>query len=330
MLQSFFKKQRLSFLFAIMLVAVFSLPALAQQALKDLRDGEPFVLTLLHTNDLHGRLDKVPQYATLIRQVRNEARNLLVLDGGDLFLRGEFSDLKGEPEMRLLNAMGYDAWVIGNNDFRVPRSGQLPENDQALRKLVASAKPRTLCANVQYKKDGSYLNGVEPYTVKNVNGVRVGIIGLTSMKPQHRGYEPDKTFLDPVETLKKCLKELEGQSDVNIVLSHCGLSEDAKLVTVPGVAAVLGADDHYVMEKPVYWVWEGEKSTPIVQHGGEESHMLGRLDLVFVKQKNALKRIDFHGKAYSTDLVPQDPTTRAILDEYRKTHKSKPQLDKAA
>ena len=320
--------RRLGVLFvACLLLAASALPVAAER----LQEGESFVLTILHTNDLHGRLDNVPRYATLIKQVRNEARNLLVLDGGDLFLRGEFTDLHGVPEMRLLNEMGYDAWVIGNNDFRVPKNGSLPATDSNLHKLVAMAKPRTLCANVTTRNDGQYLRGVEPYTIRNVNGVRVGIIGLTSMKPQKRGYEPDKEFHDPVKTLKKSLEALKGQTDVNIVLSHCGLSEDAKLVTVPGVDAVLGADDHYAMPTPIFWVWEGEKSTPMVQHGGEENHMLGRLDLVFVKQSNGLKRIDFHGRAYDTDFVPEDAKTRSILDETRKNRPARPaKFDKAA
>ena len=60
---------------------------------------------------------------TLIDEAREETDNLLVLNGGDIFLRGPLQDQQGIPEMTVLNEMGYDAWVPGNNDFRVPPEG---------------------------------------------------------------------------------------------------------------------------------------------------------------------------------------------------------------
>lgn len=282
-----------------------------------LKENEYYVLSILHTNDIHGHVDDLPKYSTLVKQARAEVKNLLVLDGGDLFLRGEFSDLGGIPEMKMLNAIGYDAWVIGNNDFRVPKNGKLPADDRTLNALVREADADTVCANVVYKRDGKLLDGVKPYVVKEVGGVRVGIVGLTSMKPQNRNYEPDKQFLDAADTLKKAAEELRGKADAIIVLSHCGLSEDVRLSYVPGISAVIGADDHFRMENPIYWVWMGEKSVPIVQHGGEENGMLGRLDLTFQMRDGALKLVDYRGSAYDTKFVAADQRVQEIVDAYR-------------
>lgn len=286
-----------------------------------LKEKEYYVLTILHTNDIHGHVDELPKYATLIKQARAQAKNLLALDGGDLFLRGEFSDLGGIPEMKMLNAIGYDAWVIGNNDFRVPKNGKLPPDDRTLNALVRLANADAVCANVVYKRDGKFIDGVKPYVVKELGGVKVGIVGLTSTKPQDRNYEPDKLFLDAADTLKKAVEELKGKADAIIVLSHCGLSEDVKLSYVPGISAVIGADDHFRMEQPIYWVWKGEKSVPIVQHGGEENGMLGRLDLTFQMQDGALKLVDYQGSAYDTKFVPADQSVQAIIDAYRAEYK---------
>lgn len=321
--------QKSIFSIAVCMLALFAFswtPAMADE----LKNGDYYVLSILHTNDIHGHVDKLPHYATIIKQMRCEAKNLLVLDGGDRFLRGEFDGLGGIPEMRMINEMGYDAWVIGNNDFKNPVDGRIPEGDAMLDGMIRLSKASTLCANVVYKKDGKLLKGVRPYIIKDVNGVKVGVIGLTSTKPQERGYEPDKTFFDPVDTLKKCLGELKGKTDVNIVLSHCGLGVDVRLAEVPGIAAVVGADDHFRMENPIYWVWEGEKSVPIVQHGGEELSMLGRLDLVFEKKDGGLKLIDFHGKAYDADFVPGDPKVQDIINEYREKAKKMPEMKEAA
>lgn len=316
----------------VAMLAVFTVLLVSSSWADELKNNEFYVLSILHTNDIHGNVDKLPQYATVIKQMRTEAKNLLVLEGGDIFLRGEFDGLAGVPEMKMLNEIGYDAWVIGNNDFRVPPEKHSPQNIGTPENLIALAKAKTLCANVVDKDSGKLLKGVDPYMIKNINGVRVGVIGLTSVKPQNRNYEPNKKFLDAVETLKKCLAELKGKTDVNIVLSHCGLAVDLNLSYVPGIAAVIGADDHYVMENPLHWVWEGEKSTPIVQHGGEDFHMLGRLDLVFQKKDGVLKLMDFQGKAYDMNFVPRDKKVQDIIDEYRpKAIKMpKPELKKAA
>ena len=312
-------------LFAALTVFVYS-SAFAE----DLKEGEYYALSILHTNDSHGHVDKLPQYATLIKQTREQAKNTIVLDGGDLFLRGEFDGLSGEPEMKMFNEMAYDAWVIGNNDFNVPEKDHTPHNPGVPEKLIKTAKAPTLCANVLDKKTGKLLEGVKPYVIKEVNGVKVGIIGVTSVKPQDRGYEPGKTFLDPVATLNKYVEELKGKTDVNIVISHCGLSEDVKIsYEVAGISALLGADDHFRMEKPIYWVWEGEKSIPIVQHGGEEEHILGSLELVFQKKDGALKLVDFRGDALSTDFVKGDKKVQDVIDEYREM-KQASEMKKAA
>lgn len=283
----------------------------------NLKEGDFYTLTILHTNDIHGHVEDLPEYSTLIKQTRENTKNLLVLEGGDIFARGEFSIFKGVAEMSMLNEMGYDAWVIGNNDFRIPINGKLPENDDILNNLIQLSNHPTLCGNVVYRKDNTLLKGVEPYIIKNVNGIKIGIIGLTSMKPQDRGYEPDKRFLDAESSLKAYLKQLEGKTDINIVLSHCGLAVDTKLASVSGVTAIIGADDHFHMSNPIYWVWNNEKSTPIVQHGGEESHVLGKLELVYQQQNGKLKLVDFRGGEFDIRFVQEDKAIRKIIDEYR-------------
>ena len=84
-------------------------------------------LTILHTNDVHSRLEPFPMdggrnqglggvaaRAGLIKQVRNEEQNVLLLDAGDIFQGTPFFNIyKGEPEMKAMAAMGYDAAWMG-------------------------------------------------------------------------------------------------------------------------------------------------------------------------------------------------------------------------
>src|SRR6476620_10189560 len=88
-------------------------------------------LTLLHTNDVHSHLEPFPmdgsknqglggvaQRAAIINEIRNETAHVLLLDAGDIFQGTPFFNLyKGEPEMKAMTAMGYDAATIGNHDF---------------------------------------------------------------------------------------------------------------------------------------------------------------------------------------------------------------------
>ena len=108
------------------------------------------------------------------------------------------------------------------------------------------------------------------------------MIGLTSMKPEIRGWNDvaDLDFIEPVETLKALLPEVSEKSDINVVLSHAGNPEDHNLAQVPGVSAVLGADTHKVIKTPEY-EFNGEWMVPITQAGGEQENYLGRLDLTF-------------------------------------------------
>lgn len=282
------------------------------------QEGDFWTLSIVSTNDIHGYDDSLPQYATIIERARGYTQELARSRRRRYFPSWRFNDLKGIPEMEMLNLMGYDAHVIGNNDFKIPNDdGTIPAGDDQINAIIATAEAPVICANVTYKESGEYIDGVEPYIIKDINGVQVGIIGVTSTKPADRAYETDKIFADPYETVERCLKELEGKTDVNIILSHCGLAVDDSLAYIEGISAVIGADDHYTIIEPLYWIWEGEKSTPIVQHGGEENHCIARLDLIFQVIDGEFVLQDFSGEGYDTFLVPGDPEVQAVLDQYR-------------
>jgi 5'-nucleotidase len=88
-------------------------------------------LTILHTNDVHSRIDPFPQdgsrnagmggvaaRAAIIKEIRAEADNILLLDAGDIFQGTPYFNMyKGEPEIKAMSLMGYDAATMGNHDF---------------------------------------------------------------------------------------------------------------------------------------------------------------------------------------------------------------------
>lgn len=315
----------------VMAAAFIAMPVTADVA--KLKEGETFELTILQTNDFHGHLDdittlddgavhhnSIAKYATIIEDVRNEEENVLLVDGGDVFLRGEFQAGQGELETSLLKELDYDAIVLGNNDFRVyPAGERTPASRyEQLKDYHRNVNFQILTGNVINRETGKYLQNVKPWKNFTFAGVKVGMIGLTSMKPEIRGWNDvaELDFIEPVKALNALLPELSEKSDINIVLSHAGNEEDHKLAQVPGVSAVIGADTHKVIETPEY-EFNGELMVPITQAGGEQEHYLGRLDLVYEVVDGKMKLVESDGFLYDVTNVPADPEIQAIIDDYR-------------
>jgi len=326
------KKGLLTGCFSLAMAAAFIGTPVTASADK-LKEGETFELTVLQTNDLHGHLDdlftredgsvhhnSIAKYATIIEEVRAEEENVLLVDGGDVFLRGEFQEGQGELETSLLKAMDYDAMVIGNNDFRVYPAGEgTPESRyEQLKDYHRNVNFQLLAGNVIDRETGKYMQNVKPWKGFTFDGVKIGMIGLTSMKPELRGWNDvaDLDFIEPVDALKGLLPEVSEKSDIQLVLSHAGNDEDHKLAQVPGVSAVIGADTHKIIQTPEY-EFNGEWMVPITQAGGEQEHYLGRLDLTYEVIDGEMTLVESDGMLYDVTNVPADPEIQGMIDEYR-------------
>ncbi|WP_262366392.1 bifunctional metallophosphatase/5'-nucleotidase [Oceanobacillus profundus] len=275
------------------------------------------IITTLDDGTVHH--NSIAKYATIIEDVRNKEENVLLVDGGDVFLRGEFQAGQGELETSLLKELDYDAMVLGNNDFRVYPAGEgTPDSRyEQLKDYHRNVNFQFLTGNVIHRDTGKYLQNVKPWKNFTFAGVKVGMIGLTSMKPEIRGWNDvvDLEFIEPVKALNALLPKVSEKSDINIVLSHAGNEEDHKLAQVPGVSAVIGADTHKVIETPEY-EFNGELMVPITQAGGEQEHYLGRLDLVYEVVDGKMKLVESDGFLYDVTNVPADPEIQAIIDDY--------------
>lgn len=188
-------------------------------------------LTILHLNDTHSHIDPersgknvgkggVIEQAAFIDSVRvaDRRKNVLLLHAGD-FSQGTsyFTELRGDLEVDVINAMQYDAVTLGNHEF----DNGMDELARRIRNLVVPV----VCAN--YDFTGSPLEGmVKPYVVVKKAGKRVGIIGvLTDVSTVVDRSVADKmTYLNPVESVNRYAEYLKNEKkcDLVICLSHLG------------------------------------------------------------------------------------------------------------
>jgi membrane protease YdiL (CAAX protease family)/predicted MPP superfamily phosphohydrolase len=270
-----------------------------------------FHLTILHSNDFHGHKPaSLARQATWIKAIRAQEPNVLVLNGGDVFTRGKYQyRFYGALEFAALNAMGTDVLTLGNNEFKAT-SGLAAQKYLFAR--INQAEFSVLCANVLLKKTGSYLPKVQPYTVINVNGVKVGILGLSTKEIRQYGQAKGFVVLDPIKTAVNIYPKVATRSDLVIALTHIGYRQDRILAkAVPGLAAIVGAHSHTVLKTPVK-----VGNIPIAQAGNHGKY-LGRLDLYFENAGRgwALKR--FKGQLLPIDKsIKEDPEVKALIDSY--------------
>jgi len=206
--------------------------------------GKAYELVFLHTNDHHGsllpnnNLGGIAERATFIKSVRAENQNVLLLDAGDINTGPALSNMfAAEPDLKAYNLIGYDAATFGNHEF----DGTFGKLDQQ----IALANFPYVCSNVK-TSNGKFLGGHQ-YLVKNYDGFRVGIIGITTLRTLIIA-SPDKNlrFLPEIQAAQAAVDLLLNKEKVDfiIALTHIGDKQEAEdHVTSPMLAqAVQGID----------------------------------------------------------------------------------------
>jgi len=218
-----------------LIVASFPLPG---RAVSDKR----IQIVILGTTDLHGNLYPTDYYtnkpdnrglakiATMIRQIRKDNENVMLIDSGDTiqgtpleYYHNKKNNTPPDPMMLAMNALAYDAMTVGNHEYNFGL--------QVLEKARSEAKFPWLSANTYDK--GTTRTHYQPYIVKEVGGVRIAVLGLTTPgipnwenAPNYAGLE----FKDPLLEAKKWVPVLRGKesADVVVIAMHMGLEEDLR------------------------------------------------------------------------------------------------------
>ena len=224
--------------------------------------GDAFTLRILHTNDHHSHLDGASFDMTLdgvrtrltlggfsrIVSIIDEERtpNAIVLNSGELNGTLYFSVYKGEPDFRVFNALGLDAYALGNHEF--------DEGDERLAELVELANFPIVSSNA-LPEPASPLwrvrDQILPYVVREVEGERIGIIGILKVEKTKNSslVSEDVAFTPEIETAARMVAELEAQGvDKIVLLSHVGYFNDLAIaLAVPGIDVIVGGDSHSLL-----------------------------------------------------------------------------------
>jgi 5'-nucleotidase/UDP-sugar diphosphatase len=232
-------------------------------------------LRILHVNDFHGFAESHRRLgsddlrggaaclASLAETLRKEKPSLLI-SAGDMLQGNTWANLfEGKPVIEVMNAMRFDAMVVGNHEFDFGKT--------SLTERIREANFPVLGANV------TGLDALKPYVVKEVDGIRVGIIGVVTEETPtatHPRNVEGLTFMPVAATIERCIAKLNGRADIIVVLSHLGYNADMALAsTVKGIDVIVGGHSHTKGVKPIT-----VGSTVIVQ-AWEHGLVLGVLDL---------------------------------------------------
>lgn len=302
-------------------------------------------VTILHTNDLHGMLlphnyksETYPKQneeyvgglarrATLINQIRKSSTNpVMYIDLGDTFTRGPWHLLYfGEPEIQALNLLGCEAMAVGNNEFKATLTAS---SQDIFKKLCRQSRFPWLAANLTQGDTGVPVEGIRPFVVRTVGGVKIGLLGLTA--PRSKDYAQTKgwTVSDPIETAREWIPKVRKECDVLIAMTHIGYELDQELAAkVPGIDAIVGGDSHTWLEKPTWVKSPDGRNVPIVQ-AGEMGVWLGKLDLSFRKETTGWRLATGQGKTIKVDkTVKEDPAMLQLLGKWVRTAQPKPSAE---
>ena len=274
-------------------------------------------VTILNTTDLHGALCQSPgvyaernegsllQCATIVQRVRAEKPDALLVDCGDVIQGTAVSYLtRGGVMATAMNAMGYDAYVLGNHEF--------DWGVDALAGFMEQMQAPALVANLQAGPEApEVFRRVLPFVVKEIDGIKVAIVGLTTPNVPNwtRGLdERGLRFLDSRLALEHTLPLVRAERpQVMILLVHQGnLAQDDVANQLNGIGRRFGEFD-LMLGGHLHAVATRTRIGKIdyAQAGAGATGVL-RIDLAFDTVSNAVtdKKIEFLSVAPG---IPEDP-----------------------
>ncbi|XP_061192083.1 snake venom 5'-nucleotidase-like [Saccostrea echinata] len=245
-----------------------------------------FDLTLLHTNDVHARVQEMNAYGgqctsstddcyggvarmkTKVQEIRNQFPNTLLLDAGDQY-QGTlwFNHYGGNITQTTMNELGYEAMALGNHEFDRKIEGLLL--------FLKNVNFPVLSANINTSQEPSIAPYISKSSIIQVGGQQIGIVGYTTKDTPIISSPGSLNFYDEVESVRSEVQKLTGQGVNKIIaLGHAGFEVDKRIAEIASVDIVIGGHTNTFLysgsppsvEKPA-----GEYPHVVQKSGGEQT-----------------------------------------------------------
>lgn len=287
-------------------------------------------ITLLQMGDVHGHLIPRPNlrsdgtgleegglsrlYAR-IAQIRAEQRNVLLFNTGDTIQGGaEVLYTRGQAIIDILDRFGIDGMANGNWDFLYGKERFLELFGPGTGAGPSGTRYGAVAANVYHEGTDDLL--LPPYFVKNVNGIKIGVLGLSSERAIN-ALGPFITagiaFTADAQEVPRYVDILRNREKVDLIvlLSEFGLAKNVLIANDnPDIDVVLSSDMHEETPRAVV-----AASGAIVSEAGQDGTQLAQLDLVFHPGKR-LESWDYTWHTITTAIAP-DPDIEALVNAER-------------
>ncbi|KAK7493119.1 hypothetical protein BaRGS_00015640 [Batillaria attramentaria] len=249
--------------------------------------GEDFVLTILHTNDIHARYDQFNTYGspcsseaasenkcfggyarlvTAVRDKKNQFPNSLLLDGGDQY-QGTlwFYKYWGNMTSHFMNWLGYDVMALGNHEFDRGIEGLTP--------FLKDVNFSIISANIDATLEPDVESRISKTVERTVGQQKIGIVGYTTEDTPDISSPGKLKFNSVVESVRQEVKRLQGEGINKIIaLGHAGFTVDKQVAAIPGVDVVVGGHTNtflYTGSPPSIEQPEGAYPFVVTKAGGQ-------------------------------------------------------------
>lgn len=200
-------------------------------------------VVILAVNDMHASIDNMALLATVVDSVRQEQKNVIVVSSGDNRTGNPVNDKYPEicyPMTNLMNQIGFSLSALGNHEF--------DDGAETLRHTINTSNFRYVCSNL-YAVDSLRLH-VEPFKVIEIDGLRLGFLGLIQVKKDnypefHPKNNVGLSFTRPEVELRKYGQWMSQFCNASMLLSHLGHEKDVELTaSAPYLDVIIGGHTH--------------------------------------------------------------------------------------
>ncbi|WP_422851519.1 5'-nucleotidase C-terminal domain-containing protein [Enterococcus plantarum] len=276
-------------------------------------------ITIMHTNDVHGRLEgngKDVLGMARLKTYKNAINPDLLIDAGDVFQGLPISNFsKGKDMVKVMNEVGYDAMAVGNHEFDFSLDTALDYKDELNFPILSN----------NTFKEGELV--FEPFTVVEKGSEKYAIIGVTTPETAtktHPNNVANVTFADPITETKKAINDIKNSGEAitaYVVTGHLGIDE-----TTPHewrgdtLAETLSKEfpdlSITVLDGHSHTAVDGGKKFGNVMYT-QTGNYLNNVGLVDVDLTDISKKIASLTPAQTLANLEEDPAVKALVDQAR-------------